>query len=191
MFEGVRFFARALPYLPRFASYRPSGEHNVGQLLEDRAEEFADRPFVIFEGRHATYAQHNAAANRVAYWAREQGLRRGDVVALLMENRPEYLQVWMGLAKLGVKTALINTNLTGATLRHALATSQARHLVLGAECADRFRTTARDLERPLEVWLDVEPGPEAPDDAPGHDLAAALVGRPVENPPAAWRDGLV
>ncbi|MBW2316249.1 MAG: long-chain-acyl-CoA synthetase [Deltaproteobacteria bacterium] len=192
MFEGVRFFARALPHLPRFASYRPDGDANVGALLEDRAEEFADRPFLLFEDQRLTYAEHNAAANRVAYWARDQGLRRGDVVALLMENRPEYLAIWMGLAKLGVKAALINTNLTGKTLRHALATSEARHLVLGAECSDRFRTTADDLERTLEVWVHTEPGREPEKgESWGFDLADALVGRPLQNPPPAWREGLV
>jgi fatty-acyl-CoA synthase len=193
VFEGVRFFARALPHLPRFASYRPDGSHNVGELLEDRAEEFGERPFVLFEDRRTTYAEHNAAANRVAHWAHAQGLRRGDVVALLMENRPEYLTTWMGLAKLGVKAALINTNLTGRTLRHALATSDARHLVLGAECIDRFRTTADDLERILEVWVDVEPGTGAEGGDAEHwgvDLAEALAGQPGENPPAAWREGL-
>ena len=51
------------------------------------------------------------------------------------------------------KTALINTNLTGKTLRHALATSEARHLVLGAECIDRYRTTADDEETPYSEDL--------------------------------------
>jgi fatty-acyl-CoA synthase len=192
MFEGIRFFARALPHLPRFASYRPDGGHNVGEILEDRAEEFADRPFVLYEDRRLTYAEHNAAANRVAHWAREQGLRRGDSVALLMENRPEYLAIWMGLAKLGVKAALINTNLTGKTLRHALATSEARHLVLGAECADRYGTTAEDLERILEVWVHTEPGAEVDADAAswGFDLGRALASHSTRNPPASWRDGL-
>ena len=52
---------------------------------------------------------------------RGQGIGRGEGVALLMENRPEFLASWMGLAKLGAVTALINTNLTGKALRHALA----------------------------------------------------------------------
>ncbi|HKJ23522.1 MAG TPA: long-chain-acyl-CoA synthetase [Myxococcota bacterium] len=191
MFEGIRFLARAVPHLPRFASYRPDGHHSVGELLEDRAEEFADRPFVLFEGRRSTYAEHNAAANRVAHWARERGLRRGDVVALLMENRPEYLAVWMGLAKLGVKAALINTNLTGKTLRHALGTSEARHLVLGAECIDRFASTADDLARILEVWVDTEPGHGGEGgERWGFDLGAALADSDPANPPSVWRDGL-
>ena len=191
MFEGIRFLARAAPHLPRFASYKPTGSECVPQLLEDRAEEFAERPFLLFENRRISYREHNAAANRVASWARDRGLRRGDSVALLMENRPEYLAIWMGLAKLGVVTALINTNLSGRTLRHALATSNAHHLILGAECADRFATTADDLERILEVWVHgEEPTPDDEVAGWGFDLRRALAGRPEENPPASFREGL-
>jgi len=194
MFEGIRFLVRALPHLPRFVSYRPDGTTNLGGLLEERSEEFADRPFLFFEDRRISYAEHNAATNRVAFWAHDQGLRRGDVVALLMENRPEYLAIWMGLAKLGVTTALINANLAGTTLRHALATSEARHLVLGAECIDRYRSMAEDLERGLEVWVHTEAAGDGPPgdraESGSFDLRRALIGRPDQNPPVSWREGL-
>ena len=39
-----------------------------------------------------------------------QGLSAGDVVALNLENSPEFVFVWYGLIKIGVTTALINTN---------------------------------------------------------------------------------
>jgi fatty-acyl-CoA synthase len=64
----------------------------------------------------------------------------------------------MGLAKVGVTTALINTNLTGRALTHALETAGARHLVLGSDCADRFATVGDELED-LEIWLDRDPVP--------------------------------
>ena len=87
MFEGIRFLARAAPHLPRFASYKPTGSECVPQLLEDRAEEFAERPFLLFENRRISYREHNAAANRVASWARDRGLRRGDSVASVLAHQ--------------------------------------------------------------------------------------------------------
>ena len=45
------------------------------------------------------------------------GVGKGDVVALMMPNRPEYLAVWLGIARAGGVTALLNTNLTGAGAR--------------------------------------------------------------------------
>nr|KAJ3407779.1 hypothetical protein HK105_003296 [Polyrhizophydium stewartii] len=46
-----------------------------------------------------------------------------------MENRPEYLAMTMGLAKLGVTVALINTNLTADLLRHSIGVSGARVVI--------------------------------------------------------------
>ena len=135
-------FLRMLPFLPRLAKFKPDSRLSVADVIERRARNHPDRPFVLFEARRLSYGEFNAAANRVAHWARGQGLGCGDVVALLMENRPEYLVMWAGLAKVGVTTALINTNLTGRGLRHALAASRADTLLLGSECADRFATTA-------------------------------------------------
>ena len=54
-----------------------------------------------------------AAANRFAHWAQSTGVKRGDVVALLLGNRPELVIAQIGLAKLGAVSALINHNLRG------------------------------------------------------------------------------
>ena len=45
-------------------------------------------------------------------------LKKGDCVALFMENKPEYIGIWLGLSKLGVISALINTNLRTQSLKH-------------------------------------------------------------------------
>jgi fatty-acyl-CoA synthase len=124
----------------------------------------------------------------VAHWALAHGLRSGDAVALLMENRPEYVATWAGLAKVGVVAALINTNLTGAALRHALDAARTRTLVVGSECLDRVATVPADT--PLAVWVAREPGDERslPDDA--LDLAADLGCRSARNPHPGVRDEL-
>jgi fatty-acyl-CoA synthase len=129
----------------------------------------------------------------VAHWARGQGLGCGDAVALLMENRPEHLVVWAGLAKVGVTTALINSNLSGRGLRHALAASRSDTLLLGSECADRFASTASDLERPLRVWgqRDPEAEGEAVDlSVDADDLDAALAAQSADDPAPEARAAL-
>lgn len=45
------------------------------------------------------------------------GLKKGDIVALNMENRPEYLTTWLGIAKAGGASAFINCNLKGSFQR--------------------------------------------------------------------------
>ena len=54
-----------------------------------------ERPAVIMGGTGAvvTYAELEARSNRVAWLARRGGLRPGDGLAAIMENRPELLDL--------------------------------------------------------------------------------------------------
>ena len=189
LLDRMRATVRLAQGLRTLARYRPAGRTTMADRLEARAARHPHRPFLFYSERRMSWGQMNAAASRVAHWALAQGLGRGDVVALLMENRPEYLSVWMGLAKLGVVTALINTNLAGRALDHALRTAGAGHLVVGSELLDAFASLDAELAQELGVWVD--PDPEGPADvalpAGAKDLAAALADAPDVNPDARLR----
>ena len=61
------------------------------------------------------------------------GYKRGDTVALLLDNRPEYVAIWLGLAKVGIVTALVNYNLKDKPLLHALQIVDTKALIFGAD----------------------------------------------------------
>jgi fatty-acyl-CoA synthase len=192
--RAALLFRMATGLVPKLISLRPGNAYGAGDRLEERAAKSGGRTALVFEAERWTYEDWNGAANRVAWWGADQGIGRGESVALLMENRPEFLATWMGLAKLGAVTALINTNLTGKALRHALAASKARHLIVGSECLDRFASTEGDLEAPLRVWVARDPYAAArplawPSGA--EDLDAALAEMTPANPPRSFREGLV
>lgn len=75
---------------------------------------------VAFEEEQYTWVQLNDRINQFANWFRAQGIRKGDVIALVMDNRPEYLMVVTALNRIQAISALINTNLTGDALEHAV-----------------------------------------------------------------------
>jgi len=56
-------------------------------------------------------------------------LKRGDCVALLMENKPEFVGIWYGLSKLGVISALINTNLKNKVLIHSIEVAKPKMVI--------------------------------------------------------------
>jgi fatty-acyl-CoA synthase len=193
MLARLALLARLAPGVATLAREKPTSTTTLADRLEARARQGGEQTAILFEGARWTYGEWNEAANRVAGWAADRGLRTGDSVALLMENRPEFVATWGGLAKLGVTAALLNTNLTGRALSHALAASKARHLVVGGECLDRFATTDGELEAPLEVWVAADPyaggrGPAWPRGC--EDLAAALADASPANPDRALRAGL-
>ncbi|MEG9861535.1 MAG: long-chain-acyl-CoA synthetase [Parvularculales bacterium] len=128
------------------------GDRTIVDIVEEFARKTPDSPAIIFDNRTWTYGEFNAAANQYARWAQSQGIGRGDVVALMMENRPEYLIAWLGIIKVGGIAALINTNLSSQQLAYSLGISGARYIVLGAELAENYATAVDQLDSPIEVW---------------------------------------
>jgi acyl-CoA synthetase (AMP-forming)/AMP-acid ligase II len=119
----------------------------VGKTVERMAAQRGDAVSVLFENDRITFGQFNQAANRRANFFRALGVGKGDVVTLMMDNRPEFLYTLAGLAKLGAVTAAINTNLTGQALVHCLNISAAARLIIGAECLDKLGDALPKLER--------------------------------------------
>ena len=188
--EKLRSTLRFAGLLPVLIHHRPDRPYTVADRFEERVREYDDRPFVSYAGESHSWTEVNRRTNRVAHWAAGQGLVRGDVVALLMENRPDYICTWMGLAKLGIVAALINTNLRGRALDHALRTAGARHLVVGSECVASLATASPDIAEKLDLWVAPDPESNATAPAGSHDLAAALAEAEHENPDASLRRGL-
>ena len=58
-----------------------------------------------------------------------RGYKKGDVVALFVENSPEFFAIWLGLSKLGVVTAWINSNLKLEPLAHSIKVSKAKSTI--------------------------------------------------------------
>src|SRR5689334_14986139 len=107
--------------LARMRSVKPDSPHTIVDIIERLAREKPDNPALLYLDRTVTYRALDEGANRYAHWALAQGVKAGDAVALLMENRPEYVMAWLGLLKVGAIAALINTNLQGAALAHSIA----------------------------------------------------------------------
>jgi fatty-acyl-CoA synthase len=183
--------------LRSFAPLKPGGRLSVSDWVEGAARDHPDRVFLLWgesgTPRELTYRQLNERANRVAWWALHKGLRHGDTVALLMENRPEYIVTWAGLAKAGVTTALLNTHLGGDALCHALEAASARVLLVGTECLDRLASAKEFFEEKPETWLVDEASDAAEPSAVPAEIRRLdddLEERPTSNPDPSVRDEL-
>ncbi|KAJ8007427.1 hypothetical protein DPEC_G00117380 [Dallia pectoralis] len=120
----------------------------------EQAERIPTKPFVIYEGIPYTYEQINERSNRVADVFLQQGeLRRGDAVALLMTNEPDFICVWFGLIKLGCSVAFLNTNIKSRSLLHCFKCCGAKTLVVGADLLDSLEDILPSLqEDSISVW---------------------------------------
>ena len=136
--------------------------HTMGDLADELAERYGDRIAIETERETVSYKAWNARANRYARWALGRKLGRGEVVGLMMPNCAEYLSVWVGLAKSGAATALVNTNLSGATLAHALEIVEARLVIVDARLLSQLETALPHMGGPIEI---VVHGPAAASEA--------------------------
>jgi len=105
-----------------------------------------DALVLIGDRSRLTWGELDEFASRVASWALAAGMRRGDVVALSMENRPEYVAIWLGLSRIGVVTALLNTNLTGERLAHCVREASPRAWIAGIELLADVQSALPHLE---------------------------------------------
>ena len=75
--------------------------HTLGDHLAEWAAQYGERPALSSDRESYSYRELDARANAYARWASARGLKKGDAVALLMPNRPEYVAIWFGLARGG------------------------------------------------------------------------------------------
>jgi len=117
----------------------------------------------MMDDERMTWRDLAERTTQVAQVLREEGVRRGDVVALLGHNSPTYLALLFGITRAGATAALINNHLEGAPLAHALGSSSARVLLVEeasresvAEHATEL-TTLSFLGGDLDARLDAAP----------------------------------
>lgn len=158
--------------------HTPEQTLTVTDRFEALAAAHPERTFLVWDDCAISYGEANRAMNRHAHFARAQGLAPGDTVAVMVENRPEFLYLWFGLAKIGCVPALLNTHIGGAALQHAAgAATKSRALFIGEECLAQLATVGGAAGMPVPVHrLGGEGG-----------IESALRQADAENPPPALR----
>ena len=132
------------------ASERP--ELTLPVLVNETAARAPEAPALVSTRESFNYRTLSMRANAYANWARAQHIGRGDVVGLLMSNRPEYVAIWLGVTAAGGTVALLNTNLTGAALTHSLAAAGAATMIVEAELCGQLQTALSDSPSQMAAW---------------------------------------
>jgi fatty-acyl-CoA synthase len=178
------FLSGLVRTLARVRSIAADSPNLITDDLEAAVDKWRARPALSFDGKTLTYGEMDALANRYAHWAVDAGLRRGDVVALLLPNRLDYMPIWYGLTKVGIAAALINNQLTGDALVHCLNVSSASHCLVDAETWPAFEAVRGSLDHGPQAWT----LGEAMGDL--HNLNQALRSCSSLRPDRSRRDGL-
>jgi fatty-acyl-CoA synthase len=168
----------------RMRNVKPDGRYTISDIVEDYARTKPFNVAVLCGSQVLTYRDLGEGANRYARWALEQGIKRGDAVALLMDGRPEYLMAWLGIVKLGGVVALLNTNLRSKALAHCIDAVKVRHVIAGSELGESYASALPHLQTRPILWATGTPI------AGAEDLDSALAEKSPAAVDEAVRDGL-
>lgn len=108
---------------------------NLKLLLEDRVTNAPDKMFLFSESdsRGFTYAEFNDSVNRVARMLHALGIKKGDVVSLLLPNGAEYIIAYFACWKLGAVAGPVNSLLKAQEISFVLSNSEAKALLVSSQ----------------------------------------------------------
>ncbi|MGH8290700.1 MAG: long-chain-acyl-CoA synthetase [Steroidobacteraceae bacterium] len=139
--------------LERTAAIERNPRRTLPIIIEELAGRQASAPALVSPEASLSYRALTERANRYARWALAEGLEPGDVVCLLLKNCPDYIALWLGLTRVGVVVALLNTHLIGEPLLHSMRIVSPRLLIAGGSFAERLHGDAAGIAESLASWV--------------------------------------
>jgi carnitine-CoA ligase len=155
------------------------GDRSVAAMLQAQAQKFGAKPLVQAGEQSWSFAEALDLAARSAGRLQAAGVAPGDRVALICENRPEFIEVFLGAAWLGAILVPINTASRGLQLRHILENSGAKLMVIEAALLGPLEHVGLETLPLKTIWvIDSPSGVKAPPiarplPAPGDAVPAA------------------
>jgi long-chain acyl-CoA synthetase len=154
------------------------------------AEEHPDQPAIVMatSGETVTFGEYESRCNRAAHLLRAAGLKRGDHIAVLIENSPQLLEIEGAAERTGLYFTLINTYLAPDEVAYIITNSRARLLftsparrdvavAAAAQCPDLERRLITGTGDPPEGWESCDAAvagyPDTP--VPGETLGTAML----------------
>jgi fatty-acyl-CoA synthase len=124
--------------------------HVIGRWIRDRARTTPQRVAIDHIGRTTTYAELDAASERLAASLRRRGLQRGDRVATLTGNSPEHVAAFFACAKAGLILTPLSWRLAAPELAFQLDDAEPALFLVEDEHAELAAATGHPFE-PLEL----------------------------------------
>lgn len=119
-----------LKYYPAGVPENPNiPEMSVPELIDQLADKYAKNTALIFYGKKITYGRLKELIHRFATGLADQGVKKGDTVALYLLNCPQYVIAYFAALKLGAKVTPISPVYTSKEVKHQLEDSDAKTVV--------------------------------------------------------------
>jgi fatty-acyl-CoA synthase len=158
---------------------------NVGDWIKKWSLLQPQKKIIYYEDRPVTCQQVNHHTNQLCHLLLSMGIRKGDRVSVLLHNCPQYLEIFMGLSKIGAILVPLNWRLAAPEIEFILKDSGTRFLIFEPEFEERVASLRKAAGLPDGSCLCIgEPCPEW-----ARDYEKALLEHSVHEPAPDWESG--
>ncbi|XP_037297680.1 long-chain fatty acid transport protein 4 [Manduca sexta] len=160
----------------------------IPDIFHDVVNRQPDKPCFLYQDEVWSFKEVEDFSLRVTAALKAQGGKKGDIVGLLLNNCPQMPAIWMGIARLGAVTPLINTNQRGNALVHSINVAKCDYLIFN----DEYMTAIQDVQSELSPSLKLYKfthrplNPSNPKSQNSGDAVADFTNILETTPPADW-----
>jgi long-chain acyl-CoA synthetase len=132
-----------------------AGAAATGMITAYHAQERPETKAVVSNYGERTFAELNARVNQLARVLRNAGLKPDDGVAMLLTNRPEFVEVYYACMRTGMRITPINWHLTGDNASYIVTNSGAKAFIADIRCQEPAIEALKDNATQLNLSLAV------------------------------------
>ncbi|MFD2371530.1 long-chain-fatty-acid--CoA ligase [Brevibacillus sp. GCM10020057] len=103
--------------------------YDLNENLKRSAQRFPDRAAYVFQGESVTYAELDQQVEYLAAALAKRGIGKGDAVALLLDNRPEFVSAYYAILRVGAAVVPMNPIYTPREIGYILSNSKAKAVI--------------------------------------------------------------
>jgi fatty-acyl-CoA synthase len=128
---------------------------NIAWWVQRWSDLHPDKPAVIFEEEQITYAELNQRADRASCWLQSLGIEKGDRLAVMLNNCPEFIELFLACARLGAIFVPLNFRSAPPELDYFFKNCRPRLIVFGHEFIDNVKKLDFENTRPKALLSSV------------------------------------
>jgi long-chain acyl-CoA synthetase len=138
-------------YLPEVSADIEIEDKSAVQTFDEATEKWRDRTAVIFYGRKMSYAELRDHVDRFATALHDLGVKKGDRVALLLLNSPQFIIAYFGALKAGAVLTAISPFYVSPEIKHQIEDSGARIMICQDNLYDNVERAGVQLDKVILV----------------------------------------
>ncbi|KAL1919564.1 uncharacterized protein VTP21DRAFT_2257 [Calcarisporiella thermophila] len=135
------------------AKCRREDTFNFCNRFLEQVKATPDRVYLLYQDKTYTFKDIDQQSNQLGHFLLSKGIKRGDIVAIYMQNKPEFIISWLAINKIGASAAFINYNLNDKPLLHSLSTCSPRILLIDPEIPQNIAENLAPITEELKIEI--------------------------------------